>query len=206
MRPRVTYSDHLVSLIAQAEVAAARVAGAEPQRRARLATTARRESARLSARLDASPLEDAAADAVDARERAGLSVAPDLGPPSFAARSPATPATASPSSGGGWALAFKLEGMPTQEMAATEYANLLASFDLEAELADWFFERPLQALRTLHARVCAGLVDPEAIGRWRRTAQAVHAGAQGRVIYHAAHPQALPGLLAGLAAWLGGGR
>lgn len=202
MRPRIAYSDHLVSLIAQAEGAAARVAGAEPQQRARLATSARRESARLSVRLDASPLEDATADAVDARERAGQPVAPDPGPPP---RPMAAPAVASPPSGGGWALALKLEGMPTQEMAAIEYANLLACYDLEVELADCFFERPLAALRTLHGRVCAGLVDPEAVGRWRRTAQAVHDGAQGRVIYNAADPRALPGLLAGLADWLGRG-
>lgn len=193
MPARVVYSDHLVTLVAQSEAAAARVAGADPDRRAQVAAAARRESARLSARLDASPLEDASADAVDAREAAGL-------PP---ASSP--PPEALPQSAGGWARALKLEGMATQEVAAVEYGNLLACFDLEPQVAGWFFDRPIEALRVLHERICAGLVDPGVVGRPRRTPQAVHDGAQGRVIYNAADPEAVPDLIEELAAWLGRG-
>lgn len=190
-RVRVGYSDHLVTLIAQGEAAATRLAAADPDRTAEVARAARRESARLSARLDASPLREDTAAAVDAGERDG----------------PGAWADGSKASGdaGGWAAALRLDGLPTQELAAMEYANLLACFDAEPALAGSLFERPLDTLAELHAVVCRGLVDAGAAGRPRRTEQAVHDGAQGRVVYRAADPADLPGLLAGLAAWLGRG-
>ncbi len=95
--------------------------------------------------------------------------------------------------------------MATQEVAAVEYGNLLACFDLEPQVAGWFFDQPIEALRVLHERICAGLVDPGVVGRPRRTAQAVHDGAQGWVLYNAADPDAVPGLLEELAGWLGRG-
>ncbi|MBW3602271.1 MAG: Fic family protein [Actinobacteria bacterium] len=188
-RVRVGYSDHLVTLIAQGEAAATRLAAADPDSRAEVTRAARRESARLSARLDASPLRDDTAAAVDAREHDGA----------------AAVLTPAPGVVGGWAAALRLEGVPTQELAAVEYANLLACFDAEPALAGSFFERPLDALSELHAVVCRGLVDAGAVGRPRRTERAVHEGAQGRIIYRAADPADLSDLLAGLAAWLGRG-
>jgi Fic family protein len=75
---------------------------------------------------------------------------------------------------------------------------------VEPVLAEWLFERPLEALTVLHGTICNGLVERELVGRARRTAQAIYDGAQGRVIYNAPAPEAVPGLLAGLASWLRG--
>lgn len=191
---RVAYTDHLVALLGQAEAAAARLAGADPDRRAATVVQARRESARLSARLDASPLEDATADDVDAREAAGLPAVDDL---------PA-PARRDGARAGSWARTLKLEDLPTQHVAAVEYANLLATFDAEPDIASWFFERPLDALAELHRLLTLGLVAPEDAARPRLTEQALHDGAQGMVIYNTPAPEAVPELLEGLAGWLTG--
>ena len=192
---RIAYTDHLVGLLCQAEAAAARLAAADPDRRAATVTEARRESARLSARLDASPLEEGTARAVDARDAAGL-------PPVDAAD--VSPAAGGQPAAGNWARTLKLDDMPTQDVAAVEYANLLTTFDAEREIAAWFFERPLDALTELHARLTRGLVAPEDAGRPRRTEQAVHDGAQGMVVWNAPAAEAVPGLLEELAGWLTG--
>ncbi|HWH31962.1 MAG TPA: Fic family protein [Egibacteraceae bacterium] len=191
---RIAYSDHLVALLCQGEAAAARLAGADPDRRAATVAAARRESALLSARLDASPLEPSTAEAVDARDAAGLPPLEDLPPPPPQERARA----------GSWARALKLEDLPTQDVAALEYANLLTTFDAEPGIAGWFFERPLDALAELHRLLTHGLVAPEDAGRPRRTEQAVHDGAQGKVIYNTPAPEAVPGLLEELAGWLTG--
>jgi hypothetical protein len=190
--PALSYSHHLVGLVARAEAAAARLGEADPDRRRELAARARRTAARLSARLDGSPLEDATAAAVDRREAAGLP--PAEVPPSAPGRAAR-----------GWAGALKLDGLPTQDVAAVEYANLLACHDVEAELAGAVFEAPLDTLESLHATLCAGLVDPGVVGRPRRTEQAIHDGAQGQVIHRAPAPATVPGRLEALAAWLGAG-
>jgi Fic family protein len=190
----VPYTDHLVGLLSRAEAASARIAGADPDRRAQVATGSRIEAARRSTRLDASPLTDETADDVDARLAAGqppTDAAPDLPPPPVGSR--------------GWANALKLDGMQTQEVAAVEYANVLAALDAEAQLAEEVFERPLEVLATAHGLLCHGLVDPEVVGRPRRTEQAMHDGAQGLVLYHAPAPEELPALLEGLGRWLGDG-
>lgn len=184
-----SWTDHLVRLVGRTEAAAARVALAPPRRRAELALAARREFARLSARLDASPLDDTTADQVDAREAAGL-----------------PPVDALPDAGsqeaGGWAQALGLEGMGTQEVAAVEYANLLAAVDGEPELAGVVLERPLEVLARLQAEITRGLVAPEVAGRPRRTEQAISDGAQGRLLYRAPEPDAVPALLADLGEWI----
>ena len=190
---RVAYTDHLVALLCQAEAAAARLAGADPDRRAATVAEARREAARLSAKLDASPLEDATAEAVHARDAAGLPPVEHL---------EALPAPEACT--GGWARTLKLEDMPTQDVAAVEYGNLLATFDAERDIAAWFFERPLEALAELHTQLTHGLVAPEDAGRPRRTEQAVHDGAQGMVVWNAPAAEAVPGLLEELAGWLSG--
>ena len=196
-------TEHLAALVADADAAAARIAAADPQRRAELAASARRTVARLSARLDGSPLEDATADRVDADERAGLP------PTSVADRAPALDSTATVTSDGasgtpGWARVLRIDSMPTQDVAAVEYANLLAAVDAEPALAPRFLQEPGAVLVTLHGLVCRGLVDPAIIGRPRRSELAVHDGAQGRVLYNTPPPGAVGDLLAGLVAWLAG--
>lgn len=145
---------------------------------------AHRESARLSVRLDASPLDDATAAAVDRGE------GPDR----------ATPG-AEPD-GAGWASALRLEGMPTQEIAAIEYRGVRAAQADEARLASAFFDAPVATLARVQRHVAAGLIDDDRLGGLRRTSRAVHDGAQGRVIFHAPPPERLPDLLADLDAWL----
>lgn len=211
---RVAYTDHLVDLIGRAEAAAARIAPpccADPARREALAADARREAARLSARLDGSPLEDATAAEVDAGEWQRPGAGSGAGAESAEGAEASNAGGAGQPAGGagrrgGWADALRVDDLPTQEVAAVEYANLLACFDAEADVAGWFFERPLEALRTLHGHVGQGLVGPEHLGTPRQTHQAVHDGAQGRVIYHAPDPEAVPVLLDGLAEWLAGPR
>lgn len=186
----VTDTDRLAWLVGEAAAAAARVAMAPVDQRARLVSDARRDMARLSARLDSSPLEDVTADEVDRGERDPTEEVERV---AASAQGPAT----------GWAAALRLEGMPTQDVAALEYANLLAAFDAEAELARDVFEAPLDTLTRLHGIICRGLVDPETIGRPRQTVQAIHDGAQGQIIYRPADPEDIPDRLEGLADWLG---
>jgi hypothetical protein len=187
----VAYSDHLVDLLCRAEAAASRIAGADPDRRAEVAADARRRSARLSARLDASPLTDETADAVDARLAAGEAPVADL-------------VVEAPAEGQrGWARALRVDGLESQDVAAVEYANLLAAFDAEPRLAGELFTAPGPTLVLLHGLLCQGLVDEAVIGRPRQTDQAIHDGAQGRVVYHAPDPARVPDLLERLAGWLG---
>ncbi|WP_370327151.1 Fic family protein [Euzebya sp.] len=178
-----TYSHHLVQLVARAEAATTRIAGADPDRRARLAPAARGEAAACSARLDGSPLTDETVARVDAGDVPVLD-----GPPADL--------------GTGWARALRLEGMETQDVAAVEYANLRTLDAVEAELASRIVTEPLTALRDVHGIVCEGLVDPAVIGAPRRTEQAVHDGAQGMVIYHAPAPDTVEPALADLDEWL----
>jgi hypothetical protein len=194
---RFSYTHHLVALVGRSEAAAARLAWADPERRAGVAASARRESARLSARLDASPLGEATADEVDAREARGL--------PPIDAPPAAHDAAGGEAAGGGWAQALGLEGLPTQDVAAVEYANLLACSDAEPEIAGRLYEDPLGALRALQARICRGLVAGDVTGGLRRTDQAVHDGAQGQMLYTPPPPARLPALLDALAAWLSRG-
>lgn len=184
--------DHLAELIADVGAVAARLAAAAPTTRGVQAAKARRESARLSARLDASPLTEATADAIDERELQGL---PPVEQPAGA---PAARVTA------GWAQTWEIDALATQEVAGIEYANLLACFDAEAAMAPQLLDRPREALAELHVLICRGLVEPGMAGRPRETEQAVHDGAQGRVLYRAAPPERLDGLLDELAAWLTG--
>ena len=193
---RIAWTDHLVELVGQAAAAAARIAGAPDQARRALATSATREWARLSARLDGSPLTEETAAAIDA----------GAVPAALAARVEAHEAKG-PDPSGGWATALRLDArhldqLETQDVAAIEYANLLTCAQLEPQLTQEFFERPRQALTQLHAAICRGLVAPDVLGRPRRTAQAVHDGAQGHVLYYAADPDTLPDLLDAFGRWL----
>lgn len=188
-RPLLRWTDSLVDIVAAVEAAAGRVAAADAADRASLARSSRRRAALLSARLDASPLDVETAAAVDAREDAGLPRVPSQ---------PARPAE----SAGGWASALKLDGMRTSDVAAAEYADLLACADAEPAIATTFFEQPLAALHRLAVEVGRGLVGEDALGRLRRSQQSISDGTHGRVLYHAADPLRLPELLAGLGEWL----
>jgi len=190
---RVPWTDHLVTLVGRAEAAAARIRTADPAARATAAEAAARAAARASARLDASPLTDATADSVDRRLAEGRPPVDD-----------APPVTEPGSGAAGWARALRLDGMETQDVAAVEYAGVLAAAAAEPDLAPAFLERPVETLRRLHALICRGLLDAEFLGRERATDQAVLDGAQGKVLYHLADPAALPGLLARLDAWVRG--
>ena len=186
MDVRVGYTPHLVALIAEASTAAGRLLDIHPQHRAAIAQASRHESARLSARLDGSPLDDETAVAVDQ------------------GRWEAPAELVAVERAGGWAGALRLEGMATSEVAAVEYANLLRAHAEEPRLSTDLFDRPLDVLAELHGLLCAGLVDPAVVGRSRATAQAIHDGAQGRVVFNPPDPALLPGLLAELEAWLRG--
>jgi Fic family protein len=177
------YSHHLVELVARVEAAATRLAGADPDARAALAGPARREAAALSARLDGSPLTAATVAAVDGGDVPHLDAPPA-------------------SLGVGWARALKLDGMEAQEVAAVEYANLCRLPAVEAELARGALTDPRGTLETLHGVVCEGLVDPEVIGRPRRTEQAIHDGGQGMVLHDAPAPESVEPALADLDGWL----
>ena len=183
---RVPYTAYLVALVAEASTAAGRLLDVPLDRIDALAQHARSQSAALSARLDASPLDEDTIALVD----------------SGAWRPPGELATVQRA--GGWASALRLDGMETMEVAAVEYANLLAAWDAETRLAQEFFDRPLQVLTELHGIICQGLVEPEVIGRYRTTVQAVHDGAQGWVIFNTADPESLPSLMTDLESWLRG--
>ena len=186
MDVRIGYTSYLVALIAEASTAAGRLLDIDPDRAADIAQASRHASARLSARLDGSPLDDETVAAVDE----GRWVAPEE--------------LVAVEKVGGWAGALRLEGMATSEVAAVEYANLLRAHAQEARLATELFDRPLEVLAEVHGMLCSGLVDPEIVGRSRATAQAIHDGAQGRVVFNPPDPELLPGLLADLEAWLRG--
>lgn len=194
---RFGYRHHLVRLVARSEARAAELAASgTPERRAALASQSRRAAARLSVRLDASPLTDETADDVDERgapadgRRDGQLVAEREGD----AEAPS-----------GWAAALKLDGMAPQTLAAVEYANALACHDLEHEVADEYFAAPLSVLMALHERLVDGLVAPERVGKVRTAQHDVHDGAQGQVIFRTPPPQDLPGMLDDLVGWIGHG-
>jgi hypothetical protein len=186
-----------------------------------LIASAQRLSARLSVRLDASPLDDATADTVDRellhgpdegegeRQRAGGRGSEGEGERQRAGGRGSQgegerQTVAVPPDGGGfgWARALKLDSMPTQEIAAVEYRRVRAALGEEAGLARTFFADPLSTLVRVHAHVAGGLVSEDRLGALRRTSRAVTDGAQGMVIFHAPEPQRLPVLLDGLDGWL----
>jgi hypothetical protein len=206
VRVRITYTDYLVDLVARVEAAAGRVAGADPNLRAKVVSVSRRDAARLSARLDGSPLTDETADAVDAGALPAVRIHEKPAPAGQGVRgSPLVDqgVRGSPPAQAGWAQVLRLVDLPTQDVAAVEYHNLLTCFDAEPTIAGDFFEHPAESLRRLHGLICAGLVDPGVIGQPRQTDQAIYDGAQGRVIYRAPEPAAAPDLLDELVRWLG---
>lgn len=192
-RARVAFSPRLVDLVARVERHAGRLSTADAATRARLADAARRETARRSLRLDASPLSEDTADAVERGE---------MGAGAPGRRPDVAAADAAAASAGGWAAAMGLEGLATQEVAAIEYAGCLAAGDAEPELAARLFAEPHATLVALHERLTAGLVDPVRADRGRTTEQAVHDGAQGQLLFSLPAPEVARARLAALCDWL----
>lgn len=187
-----TYSDHVAALVGRIAAADARLEAVPREAHARRGADAARRRARASVRLDASPLSDVTADAVDARLARGDT--PVEGALPVPRRRPAD----------GWSGALRLDGMATQEVAAVEYGNALAAEQLVLATAERLLSEPRTVLEEAHAALCQGLVDPRLLGRLRRTEQAIHDGAQGRILYRAEHPDRLEGLLTDLARWIMG--
>ena len=192
-------SDRLLGLVERAGLAAGRIAAAPPEVTRTAAEEAAREQAQLSAMLDGSPLDPATVQRVDTE---GIDPSPTASP-ELADHSGAGDDMRAVGGSNGWAAALRVDGLPTQDVAAREYANLVACAELEAHVAESFFEQPLHALTMLHAAICAGLVAPDAVARLRRTERAIHDGAQGAMLWAAPQPDHLPALIDGLLEWLG---
>lgn len=198
----------MVALTERAGMAAGRLAALPTERIEQLTTDAWRRYARASARLDGSPLADETADRVDAGSRSG----PAAAVPEHAVgaversgeRSREGPGERSGERSGGWSEALRLDRLPTQDVVAVEYANIREAVEVEATVAESFFDEPLVAVTRLHAALCRGLVADDAVARLRRTARAIHDGAQGKMLWSAPAPDRLPALMDQLLDWLGG--
>lgn len=145
---------------------------------------AHRAAARASVRLDASPLTDVTAAAVDRGQGPAMVAAIDRDR--------------------GWAAALRLEGMPTQEIAAAEYRGVRAAQAHEHRLAAQWFDAPVATVAELHRTIAEGLVATDRLGALRTTTRAVLDGAQGMVVFQSPAPERLPGLLEALGAWVSG--
>jgi Fic/DOC family len=197
--PRV-WSPYIAVLESQR---AALITALEPHVGDELIGSAQRLSARLSVRLDASPLDDATADVVDRDLRVGKAAPAGAGQGESQRQRPGIRGSVDGNGDGlGWARALKLEGMPTQEVAALEYRGVRVAQMREAGLARGFFADPLATLVGVQRLIAAGLVSEERLGALRSTRRAVTDGAQGMVIFHAPDPARLPALLEDLDGWL----
>ena len=195
-------SNHFVSLVERAGCAAGRVASLSQETLQSEREESVRAQARLSALLDGSPLEPGTVTDVD--EHGLEHVVAGGSQPGDRVKDVGEPGP-SPITAGrdGWSGALRIEGLPTQSVAAREYANLLACADLESQVVDTFFDQPLDALTRLHEAICVGLVKPEVHGRLRQTERAIHDGAQGQMLWAAPTPERLPELMDSLLGWLG---
>jgi Fic family protein len=105
---------------------------------------------------------------------------------------------------GSWLSSFGLlEDAPDEAIIRLEAAGALRAYgadDLVTALAD----SPLDALRELHRRLTAGLLEPAAAGRPRTTDQAVHDASIGRLLYHTVDPDRIVEELDRLTAWMAG--
>jgi hypothetical protein len=186
--PRFDRSPHLVALIAETERLAALVASAPAEERREVAAASRPAAALASLRLDGAEVSTAPS--------------PDT---VAAARTVGGVAEADPARSGTWFDAMRLGDQhldpdQTAQLQALEFGGVhdaLASEDLVGTL----LHDPEPALAELHRRLTLGLVAPERAGAPRRSEQAVHDAANGRILYFTVDPQAVPGDLAALAVW-----
>lgn len=84
---------------------------------------------------------------------------------------------------------------------ALEYLGVRSALCSD-DLAERLLREPRSALAALHRRLTRGLIDPWQAGRPRRTAQAVHDGSVGRVVYFAPTPTRAREGLDRLCAWV----
>ncbi len=84
---------------------------------------------------------------------------------------------------------------------AREYQGVIDAVTAD-DLADRLLRDPLGALATLHGTLTRGLTPPEHIGALRRSDQAVHDAATGRIVYFATDPSAVAAEVHGLAGWV----
>ena len=187
--------DRLLTLVERAGVASGRLSLMSAEAAIAAQPDAVRHQARLSAMLDGSPLREETADNVDQAAAGGLA------PPES---TPEPAPDALPDAAGGWSAALRIDRLPTQDVAAREYANLLACAEVESEVAGSFFDRPLHAMTKLHVVICAGLVAADMAARFRQTERAIHDGAQGQILWAAPRPDRIPAMMDGLLDWLGG--
>lgn len=188
--PRFQRSPHLVALIAEVEQLAARVAAADPERRARLRAARQLEAARATLRLDGARMETitdrATAEATVLEHAVDL----DAGAVVTSAASRAT-----------WLDTLRVLDDPEDAaVGALELLGVLAADDSEVE--DHVLTDPDRALVTLHRLLTRGLVVPERAGALRTLEQAVHDGATGRILYRTAAPASLAREVALLTVWV----
>lgn len=183
--PRYTRSTHLVDLVAEAERLAALVEAADERARAGLRRRWSEDAAVASLVLDGSPLREAPdVTGVEAElDRAGVQTG----------------------TGAGWFDTLRSgqldAGDHDADLEALEYLGVqaaLASDDLVPEL----LMAPTDVMTELHRRLTRGLLAEP--GTPRRTAQAVHDGSTGRVIYLVPDPVRIPSELAELDAFVQG--
>lgn len=186
--PRFSRTPHLVELVAETERLAQAVAGAPAEARAARRDERLDAAAVATLRLDGSPLRTPP----DVRDV----VVPD---PDDVDPTEIRPGT--------WLDAMRkgtdetLEDEAVTEVQAIEFIGARAGLAAD-DLADDLLAEPLETLSTLHQRVTRGLVDTAHAGRPRRSDQAVHDGATGRVIFFPSEPADIPRDAALLAGWL----
>jgi fido (protein-threonine AMPylation protein) len=189
-------SPHLVTLIAEVERLATRLATADPQVRHDLRAVQALDGARASLTLDgaraAAALDPAVATARvqqagtvgDAGASAGIEVAASR-------RARAT-----------WLDTLGVLDDPEEDLvAALELLGVLAADDSD-DLATRILTDAATVLPELHRRLTRGLVTAERAGALRQVEQAVHDGATGRIVFRTTPPTELPRAVSLLDAWL----
>lgn len=184
--PRFTRSPHLVELIAETERLAQAVVDAAGDgadlREQRLA-----DAAVATLRLDGSPLTSPP----------DLSAAPDLDAPVREHRIRE----------GTWLDAMRsgtdalVDEDADAEIQALEYLGVQAALASD-DLVESLLTGPSETLAELHRRSTRGLLDDEHAGTPRRSEQAVHDGANGRIIYYPSEPKDIVRETSLLAGWL----
>lgn len=183
--PRFSRTPHLVELIAETERLAQAVADASDAPRLRDDRLA--DAAVASLRMDGSPLTSPP----------DLSVAPDLDGPieELEVRE------------GTWLDAMRsgtdavVDEEADAEVQALEYLGVHAALSSD-DLVDSLLSEPIETLSLLHRRTTRGLLDEEHAGTPRRSEQAVHDGANGRVIFYPSEPKDIVRDTSLLAGWL----
>ncbi|MFU8839601.1 MAG: Fic family protein [Nitriliruptoraceae bacterium] len=191
-----TRSPHLVTLIAEVERLAARLAAADPEARQRLREQQVLAAARASLALDgarAAAMLDPEVATARARQ-AGRAGDASCGTSTEVAHSRRTRAT--------WLDTFGALDDPEEDLVAALELLGVRTADDSDDLVDAVLPEAATVLPELHRRLTRGLVAPERAGALRQVEQAVHDGATGRIVFRAAPPGELPREVSLLGAWL----